>query len=103
MLDASQTSSFEGLQSAFQRSDLHRETGGANPNNMKEGNEAIYSQSRFMLQLLNDILDVSAIESGTQRLYLQPTDVRSFVEESIALCQPLAPRNSMHIEANNIR
>ena len=61
--------------------------------------KAIYSRSQFMLQLLNDVLDVSAIESGSQRLCLEPTDVRSLVEESIALSHPLAQRKSTQIEA----
>ena len=61
--------------------------------------KAIYSSSQFMLQLLNDVLDVSAIESGSQRLCLEPTDIRSLVEESIALSHPLAQRKGTQIEA----
>ena len=51
-----------------------------------------------MLQLLNDVLDISSIESGSQRLFLQPTDVCSLVEESIALSRPLFQRKGTQIE-----
>ena len=60
--------------------------------------KAIYSCSQFMLQLLNDVLDISVIESGNQRLCLEPTDLRSLVEESIALSHPLAHRKGTRIE-----
>jgi PAS domain S-box-containing protein len=59
---------------------------------------AIYSCSQFMLQLLDDVLDFSVIESGSQRLCLEATDLRSLVEESIALFRPLAHRKGMQID-----
>ncbi|MEO8595963.1 MAG: ATP-binding protein [Candidatus Solibacter sp.] len=59
---------------------------------------SIYSTSQFMLQLLNDILDISSIESGGQPLLLEPTDVGSLVEESIALSRPLSRRKGTQIE-----
>jgi PAS domain S-box-containing protein len=61
--------------------------------------KAIYSCSQFTLQLLNDVLDISVIESGNQRLCLEPTDLRSLVEESIALSHPLAHQKSTQINA----
>ena len=59
----------------------------------------IYSRSQFMLQLLDDVLDISAMESGSQRLCLEPTDLRSLVEQSIALSRPLAQQKGTQIEA----
>ena len=45
------------------------------------------------------MLDISVIESGRQRLSLEPTDLRSLVEESIALSRPLAHQKGTQIEA----
>jgi len=59
----------------------------------------IYSCSQFMLQLLDDVLDISVIDSGSQRLYLEPTDLCLLVEQSIALSRPLAHRKGTQIEA----
>jgi signal transduction histidine kinase len=59
----------------------------------------IYACSQFMLQLLDDVLDFSVIESGSERLRLEPTDLCSLAEESIALSGPLAHRKGMQIEA----
>jgi signal transduction histidine kinase len=52
-----------------------------------------------MLQLLDDVLDISVIESGRQRLFLEPTDLRSLMEESIALSRPLAQQKGTQIDA----
>jgi two-component system, sensor histidine kinase and response regulator len=61
--------------------------------------KAIHSRGEFMLQLLDDVLDISVIESGSQRLCLEPTDLWSLVEESIALSRPLARHKGVQIEA----
>jgi signal transduction histidine kinase len=52
-----------------------------------------------MLALLDDVLDISAIESGSQHLRLEPTALSSLVEESIALSRPLAHQKVIQIEA----
>ena len=60
--------------------------------------KSIYSSSQFMLGLLNDVLDISAIESGWQEFRFESTDVRSVVEESVDLSRPLARRKGTRIE-----
>ncbi len=52
----------------------------------------IYKSSEFMLRLINDLLDVSAIESGQVRLDLQPIDLGALVKRNLTLNQLLAER-----------
>jgi PAS domain S-box-containing protein len=61
--------------------------------------ESIHSSGEFMLKLLGDVLEISVIETGEQRFSPELTDVRSFVEEAIALSRPLADRKKTRIEA----
>ncbi len=45
---------------------------------------------QFMLRMVSDLLDVSAIESGTLRLDLQPCDLSTLVGHNVALNRILA-------------
>jgi signal transduction histidine kinase len=63
----------------------------------RELHKSIYSSSRFMLELLNDVLDIAAIESGKLNFRFESTDVRSVIEESVDLCRPLAHRKGTQI------
>ncbi len=58
----------------------------------------ISRQSRFMLRLIDDLLDVSAIESGQLQLDLAPGDYLAFVREHVELSRELAARKGMHLE-----
>jgi signal transduction histidine kinase len=60
--------------------------------------ESIHSSSKFMLELLDDVLEMSVIEAGKQPFLPELTDLRSFVEQSIALSRPLADRKKTQIE-----
>jgi PAS domain S-box-containing protein len=55
---------------------------------------SIYSSSQFMLQLLDDVLDISAIETGKRLLGDELMDICSLVEEAIAFSRPIADRKS---------
>ncbi|MFL7808676.1 MAG: ATP-binding protein [Anaerolineae bacterium] len=50
----------------------------------------IRSSSRFMLHLVNSLLDVATIESGKLELDLQPTDLAALVARNVALNATLA-------------
>lgn len=52
----------------------------------------IRSQSEFLLRLIDDILDVSQIESGELRLDLQRTDLEDLVRRNVALNRVLAEK-----------
>ena len=59
--------------------------------------EAIRSSCRFMLQLINNMLDISAIESGKLRLDRKPTDILLLIEQNLSLNRPLADRRQIGI------
>ena len=61
--------------------------------------ESIHSTSESMLELLDDVLEISVIETGKQRFFPELTDVRSFVEKTVALSRPIADRKQTRIEA----
>lgn len=60
--------------------------------------EIIYNSSEFMLQMVNELLDITTIESGQLRLEPQPTDVRSLLEDNLAVNRILAEKKSIRIE-----
>jgi signal transduction histidine kinase len=54
--------------------------------------QIIHSSSQFMLQMVNDLLDVSTIESGELQLNLGPTDIVRLVRQNVELNSTLARR-----------
>lgn len=57
----------------------------------------ITDTSRFMLTLIDDLLTVTAIESGQLRLALEPRDVGALVGDNVALTRVLAARKAIAI------
>lgn len=49
----------------------------------KEFLDTILKQTRYMLNLLNDLLDISQIESGKINLQLEPVDLKGFLDEEV--------------------
>lgn len=58
----------------------------------------IHSSSEFMLHLVNELLDISAIESGKVKLHLRDTDLHSLLEECIALNSGQASKKEIGIK-----
>jgi signal transduction histidine kinase len=52
----------------------------------------IRSSSQFMLQLVDELLDISTIESGQLELHTSPTDLVALVRRNIALNSVLAEK-----------
>lgn len=59
--------------------------------------EMIRSSSKFMLSLINDLLDVSMIELGKLNLDRKSTDLVQLVESNVALNMVLAGQKSMKL------
>jgi PAS domain S-box-containing protein len=52
--------------------------------------DQIHSSGEHLLQLINDILDLSKVEAGQMELQLQPVELGSLVDEARATVEPLA-------------
>ena len=59
--------------------------------------ELIVSSGRSMMMLLNDILDISKIESGQLVLSYEKTDLRRLAEDCVRLHQSGADRKEVHL------
>lgn len=57
----------------------------------------IKNSSKFMLNLLNDLLDVSKIESGNLGLRLELTDIQPLVQDYIDLNQVVASKKKIEL------
>ena len=62
--------------------------------------EIIHSSSQFMLQLVNDLLDVAKIESGKLELDTAPTDLAALLEKNAAMNNLLASRKNIAVAAH---
>ncbi|MEO5378144.1 MAG: hybrid sensor histidine kinase/response regulator [Magnetococcus sp. DMHC-6] len=75
--------SIRGLSELLLEEDLDRET-------QRDFCTTIHQVSRQMLELLNQLLDVSVIESGKFQLQLAEHDLFALLQERTALLQPIA-------------
>lgn len=58
----------------------------------------IRNSAKHLLQLLNDILDTSALESGKIKIRKEPTNVVALLREVEALMQPLAHNKQLQLQ-----
>jgi len=62
--------------------------------------EKIHAAGKHLLGLINDILDLSKVESGKMDLYLETFSVETLLNEVIATIQPLAQQKANQLEMN---
>jgi signal transduction histidine kinase len=62
---------------------------------------AIRGSSEFMLGLLEDLLDITRIESGKLNLDKEPTDIIAFIRHNVTLNQTLAKKKGIGIRFNH--
>ena len=60
----------------------------------------IHHASDHLLDLINDVLDLSRIESGKMVLSIKPVRVQSVIDESLSLVESLAEKHAVTIEWN---
>jgi CheY-like chemotaxis protein len=60
---------------------------------------AILRAGKHLLQLVDEVLDISRIETGELLLSLEPVEIASMLEDAIELIQPLAERRGVVLHA----
>jgi signal transduction histidine kinase/DNA-binding response OmpR family regulator len=61
--------------------------------------EHILKAGKHLLELINDVLDISRIEAGRLKLSLEPVPVAETLREALALVAPLAAQRNVQISA----
>jgi signal transduction histidine kinase/DNA-binding response OmpR family regulator len=65
--------------------------------------QKIRAAGKHLLALINDILDLSKVESGKMTLYLESFDVGTLLDEVVATIQPLVERRGNRLEVVGAR
>jgi PAS domain S-box-containing protein len=60
----------------------------------------ILGAGRHLLNLINEVLDISRIESGTLQLSLEPVCIEEAISEALDLMRPLAAERSISLDAS---
>ena len=71
-----------------------------NPDLVREHTRKISASSQHMLGLLNDVLDMSKIESGKTTLNLSEFDLSELAEEVVTIVRPQAKAKEQHFNVN---
>jgi signal transduction histidine kinase/CheY-like chemotaxis protein len=60
--------------------------------------QKIQTAGKHLLGLINDVLDLSKIEAGKMRLYLETFEVKTVVDEAAVTARPLVEKNGNRLE-----
>ncbi|MGH2554583.1 MAG: ATP-binding protein [Actinomycetota bacterium] len=67
--------------------------------NQRESVQQIIKAGRHLLDLINEVLDISRIESGTLTLSLEPVEVAGLARETLSLVQGMATKRGVELRA----
>ncbi|ABC33328.1 Signal transduction histidine kinase [Hahella chejuensis KCTC 2396] len=65
--------------------------------------DEIYKASEHLLSLINDIMDLSKIESGQLSISIEPCSVQSLVNESVSMIRSMAMMNNISVYEPEVR
>ena len=60
--------------------------------------ENILASGRYLLQLINDVLDLSKIEAGRMDVRVEEFSLRQAIESAVCVTQPLAQKKGLEVE-----
>ena len=69
---------------------------------LRETVDDIYDAGKHLLALINEVLDISRIESGQLALSREPVSVAEVMDEALALIAPLASQRQLTIETAEV-
>ncbi len=61
----------------------------------------VQSAGKHLLDLINDILDLSKIEAGRMQLYLETFEIMQLIEDVVSILHPMTERNHNTIEISS--
>ena len=77
-----------------------RRTEGLVPDKQYQNLEKILISAEHLLELINQLLDLSKIEAGKYDLFLENYDISALLQETAVAVQPLAQRNGNRLEVD---
>lgn len=62
----------------------------------------IHASGRHLLELINDILDLSKVEAGKMELYLEPIEIKRALNDVEIIISPLASKKNLSLTVNKL-